>query len=73
MSTIPKNFFQNFEFNQKLNFFELKLKKIKEEIAQKEEEYKNKNKSLEPIMNDNNVNNISDTQRKIKELEFELS
>jgi chromosome segregation ATPase len=73
MSTIPKNFFQNLEFNQKLNFFELKLKKIKEEIAQIEEEYKNKNKSLEPTLNDNNNNNISDTQRKINELEFELS
>ncbi len=71
-STIPKNFFQNSEFNQKLNFFELKLQNIKEEIAQKEEEFKNKNKLTEPTLNDNN-DKISDTQRKIKELEFELS
>ena len=72
MSTIPKNFFKNLEFNQKLNFFELKLQKIKEDIAQIEEEYKNKNKSLEPTLN-GNIDNISDTQRKINELEFELS
>ena len=71
-STIPKNFFQNSEFNQKLNFFELKLQNIKEEIAQKEEEFKNKNKLTEPTLNDNN-DKILDTQRKIKELEFELS
>ena len=71
-STIPKNFFQNSEFNQKLNFFELKLQKIKEEIAQKEEEFKNKNKLTEPTLDDTN-DKISDTQRKIKELEFELS
>ena len=71
-STIPKNFFQNSEFNQKINFFELKLQKIKEEIAQKEEEFKNKNKLSEPTLNDNN-DKILDTQRKIKELEFELS
>ena len=71
-STIQKNFFQNSEFNQKLNFFELKLQNIKEEIAQKEEEFKNKNKLTEPTLNDNN-DKILDTQRKIKELEFELS
>ena len=71
-STIPKNFFQNSEFNQKLNFFELKLQNIKEEIAQKEEEFKNKNKLTEPTLDDTN-DKISDTQRKIKELEFELS
>ena len=71
-STIPKNFFQNSEFNQKINFFELKLQKIKEEIAQKEEEFKNKNKLTEPTLDDTN-DKILDTQRKIKELEFELS
>ena len=71
-STIPKNFFQNSEFNQKLNFFELKLQNIKEEIAQKEEEFKNKNKLTEPTLDDTN-DKILDTQRKIKELEFELS
>ena len=70
LDTIPNNFLQNFEVNQKFKFFDLKLQKIKEECTKKQEEFENKllNKTL-------NINDdkISDSERKINELEFELS
>ena len=57
----------NLDINQKLNFFDIKLQKMKEEFSKKEEEFKNKlyDKSK------NKINN--ETERKISELEFELS
>ena len=71
LDIIPNDFFQNFDINQKLIFFDSKLQKIKEEFSKKEEELKNKlyNKSI----NQRNYNNINEIQRKISELEFELS
>ena len=71
LDIIPNDFFQNFDINQKLIFFDSKLQKIKEEFSKKEEELKNKlyNKSI----NKRNYNNINEIQRKISELEFELS
>ena len=67
INIIPKDFFQDSDINQKLNFFEIKLQKIKEEFSKKEEEFKNNlvDKSK------NKINN--ETERKISELEFELS
>ena len=71
LDIIPNDFFQIFDINQKLIFFDSKLQKIKEEFSKKEEELKNKlyNKSI----NKRNYNNINEIQRKISELEFELS
>ena len=71
LDIIPNDFFQNFDINQKLIFFDSKLQKIKEEFSKKEEEFKNK--SYNKSISTRNYNNINETQRKISELEFELS
>ena len=68
-TTLPP---KNLEFEQKLKFFDIKMQKIKEEYIQKEEEFKQK--FIESKMNTNNDNDkLNDSQRKINELEFELS
>ena len=70
LSTTPPP--KNLEFEQKLKFFDIKMQKIKEEYIQKEEEFKQK--FIESKMNTNNDNDkLNDSQRKINELEFELS
>ena len=70
LSITPKSLNQNTEFNQKINFFDSKLKKIKDECTKKEEELRNK--LFETIANNKDTDTI-DHQRKINELEFELS
>ena len=70
LSTTPPP--KNLEFEQKLKFFDIKMQKIKEEYNQKEEEFKQK--FIESKINTNNDNDkLNDSQRKINELEFELS
>ena len=71
LDIIPNDFFQNFDINQKLIFLDSKLQKIKEEFSKKEEEFKNKLSNK--YINKRNYNNTNETQRKISELEFELS
>ena len=63
---------KNFEFEKKLKFFDEKFFKIKDEYTKKEEEFKQK--FMETKMN-NSYNNdkLNESQRKINELEFELS
>ena len=70
LSTTSKSLYKNTEFNQKINFFDSKLKKIKDECTKKEEELRNK--LFETIVNNKDIDQI-DHQRKINELEFELS
>ena len=67
-TAIPQS--ENSEFIQKLNFFDEKIQKIKEECCKKEEEFKNK------IFDKNVYNNndkLNESERKISELKFELS
>ena len=63
---------KNFEFEKKLKFLDEKFFKIKDEYTKKEEEFKQK--FMETKMN-NSYNNdkLNESQRKINELEFELS
>ena len=63
---------KNFEFEKKLKFFDEKFFKIKDEYTKKEEEFKQK--FMETKMNDSyNNDKLNESQRKINELEFELS
>ena len=63
---------KNFEFEKKLKFFDEKFFKIKEEYTKKEEEFKQK--FIEANMNNSYTNDkLNESQRKINELEFELS
>ena len=63
---------KNFEFEKKLKFFDEKFFKIKDEYTKKEEEFKQK--FIEANMNNSYTNDkLNESQRKINELEFELS
>ena len=63
---------KNFEFEKKLKFFDEKFFKIKDEYTKKEEEFKKK--FMEAKMDNTYTNDkLNESQRKINELEFELS
>ena len=63
---------KNFEFEKKLKFFDEKFFKIKDEYIKKEEEFKKK--FMEAKMDNTYTNDkLNESQRKINELEFELS
>ena len=63
---------KNFEFEKKLKFFDEKFFKIKDEYTKKEEEFKQKFMETK-INNSYNNDKLNESQRKINELEFELS
>ena len=63
---------KNFEFEKKLKFLDEKFFKIKDEYTKKEEEFKKK--FMEAKMDNTYTNDkLNESQRKINELEFELS
>ena len=63
---------KNLEFEKKLKFFDEKFFKIKDEYTKKEEEFKKK--FMEAKMDNTYTNDkLNESQRKINELEFELS
>ena len=69
ISKIPKNISGDADFEKKLNFFESKISEIKSNFIEKTEKFKNKLKNSAL----NSIFDMNESQRKISELEFELS